>query len=419
MTLFPTPLITVLGLGIQPLTAEAALPAPYQDILASADVIAGGERQLSLIKNTDAERICINAALKDALLLMEERMRHGRRIAVIADGDPLFYGIGATLIRRFGREKVCVMPNVSVLQEACARLGFAWHNVRCCSLHGRTDMRPLYAGIADDAPVCVLTDSAHSVGKIAGHLLERGIGYYRIAVFERLGSEKERISEMGMAEAALRDRDLAPCTFLLLPPEKPPHRRCPGTIDAAFARYRNLMTKRPVRAAALAMLHICRDSTVWDIGAGSGSVAIEASFLARAGEVYAVERDASRADDIRTNRCSFGAVNLAVCTGSAPECLDALPDPDSIFLGGGLGTNEEKAEELLHTLAARLKPGGRIVAACVLIHSLHTVYRIFRQLGWPAEQEMIQAASGHPLADDMHFTSYNPVFLLAAQKPDT
>ena len=409
--------ITVLGMGAAPPLSPEELPMPMQRLLAEADVLAGGERMLDAIPQGAEERVRLAAPLEKALRTIRDRHAAGRRVLVLADGDPLYFGIGATLVRTLGAACVRILPQVSSLQAACARLGLPWHDVRSCSLHGRHGWQSLHTALRAGTPVCVLTDARYSPGVIARHLLDRGADWLRMAIFERMGAADEAGAVLSLDEAAVRPESGTCATVLLLPHGRP-RIPFPGMDHSRFARHAGLVTKRPVRAAALSLLRVEPHHVVWDIGSGSGAVALEAAALAWAGQVCAVERHAMRAIDIQHNRRLTGALNVDIRYGSAPDCLPGLPAPDRIFLGGGLGGRQgAQAEALLKALCAYLPAGGRLVAACVLLGSLHAALEFFHTLGWPLELECVQAAEARPLAGDIHLAAHNPAYLLAVEKP--
>lgn len=189
----------------------------------------------------------------------------------------------------------------------------------------------------------------------------------------------------------------------------------PGLLPAELRHEDGLLTKPAVRAAALALLRPEPRHTVWDLGAGSGSVALEAACLAYEGRVVAVEQVPSRALDIQENRRRFGAASVDVCLGTVPQCLPRLPDPHRVFIGGGL--SGEGAPALLEQVCRRLLPGGRLVVSCILLDTLARCRAFFKDLGWPAEVMQVQAARSRPLGEDIFLAAANPVFLLAADKP--
>ena len=419
--------ITVMGMDCASPHNMNALHENARERIRHADIICAGD---SLLKEIVAEPLSQAAAKEDCAPLAAEllplhaplaplltRLSHlraaGKRVLVLADGDPLLFGIGATLVRQLGAEAVCILPAVSSLQQACARLALPWHRVICISLHGRDDMHPLHAACSKNVPLCIFTDERMSPDVLARHLLDRGVDWFAAHIFERMGAPDEDARHMSLTDAAGSTFGPA-CTMVLLPTE-PARRPYLGLESAQLAVEGGCMTKKPVRAAALAMLRIAPEHIVWDIGAGSGAMALEASVLAHEGRVIAVERSAGRAIGIQENRRRFGAASVDVRLGQAPDCLPGLPDPDRVFIGGGLSGDD--GADILGYVCHRLPVGGRVVASCVLLDSLHLCRRFFEKAGWPYEIMQMSAAEGRELGDDIHLAAMNPVFLVAAQKP--
>ena len=360
-----------------------------------------------------ARLLPLTTPLEPLLTRLSQLRAAGERVLVLADGDPLLFGIGATLVRRMGPDAVRLLPAVSSLQQACARLSLPWHKVICLSLHGRDDLRPLNVACGKNAPLCILTDARMSPDVLARHLLDRGVDWFDAHIFESMGAADECVSHLSLADAAGREFGPA-CTMVLIPmaPARRPHL---GLDADQLAVDRGLISKKPVRAAALALLRIEAGHVVWDLGSGSGAVALEASVLAHEGRVIAVERSAGRAMGIQENRRRFGAANVEVRLGQAPECLPGLPDPQRVFIGGGLSGDD--GDDILGHVCLRLPVGGRVVASCVLLDSFSLCRRFFEDMGWPVEILQISAAEGKSLGGDVHLAAMNPVFLLAAQKP--
>jgi len=426
--------ITVMGLDCARPRGLAGLAEAQRRLAEEADVICAGRMLLEEFSgrslkaggpDADGEQTATGApALKARLLPLSTPLEPlltrlsqlraaGERVLVLADGDPLLFGIGATLVRRLGPDAVQQLPAVSSLQQACARLSLPWHKVICLSLHGRDDLRPLNVACGKNAPLCILTDARMSPDVLARHLLDRGVDWFDAHIFERMGAEDEAVSHLSMADAAGREFGPA-CTMVLIPaaPARRPHL---GLDADQLAVDRGLITKKPVRAAALALLRIEAGHVVWDIGSGSGAVALEASVLAHEGRVIAVERSAGRAMGIQENRRRFGAANVEVRLGQAPECLPGLPDPQRVFIGGGLSGDD--GDDILGHVCLRLPVGGRVVVSCVLLDSFSLCRRFFEDMAWPVEILQISAAEGKTLGGDVHLSAMNPVFLLAAQKP--
>ena len=456
-----TPLLTVVGCGLR----GGPLPPGHAAAIADAQALAGGARLLETFADHPGERIVIGAPLDPALAAIDACRARGLRVAVLADGDPLFFGIGARLARHFGTDALRVLPAASSLQEAAARLALPWQEARCVSLHGRDDFRPLTAALRaalrSGCPVCVLTDGRNTPGAIARFLLARGVRGLRLHAFADMGSASERHVALDLPHGGQGSRDDARatadaaasaqrdvlngrnrldeleelnelggnCTVLLVPrpaPAASPHaaggKGAPpalGIADADFAVQARLITKWPVRAAGLAALRIAPGHTVWDLGAGSGAVSVEAAALAHDGLVVAVERDAARIALIEENRRRFHAPNLHVVHADLPGCLGELPDPDRVFIGGGLGGDGHTphADPLLDAVCRRLPPGGRLVIHCVLLGTLERVRAALARHGWPAEISCIQASEAVPLAGDLRLAALNPVFIVGAAKP--
>lgn len=360
-----------------------------------------------------ARLLPLTTPLEPLLTRLSQLRAAGERVLVLADGDPLLFGIGATLVRRMGPDAVLLLPAVSSLQQACARLSLPWHKVICLSLHGRDDLRPLNVACGKNAPLCILTDARMSPDVLARHLLDRGVDWFDAHIFERMGAADECVSHLSLADAAGREFGPA-CTMVLIPmaPARRPHL---GLDADQLAVDRGLISKKPVRAAALALLRIEAGHVVWDLGSGSGAVALEASVLAHEGRVIAVERSAGRAMGIQENRRRFGAANVEVRLGQAPECLPGLPDPQRVFIGGGLSGDD--GDDILGHVCLRLPVGGRVVVSCVLLDSFSLCRRFFEDMAWPVEILQISASEGRSLGGDVHLAAMNPVFLLAAQKP--
>ncbi|MDO5484382.1 MAG: precorrin-6y C5,15-methyltransferase (decarboxylating) subunit CbiE, partial [Desulfovibrionaceae bacterium] len=278
--------ITVLGLGCCGPWGLQALTPQQRELVEAADVICGGQRLLDAFSQGEdsdspplkARFLPLTLPLEPLLSRLSQIRAGGERVLMLADGDPLFFGIGATLARQLGAEAVRLIPAASSLQEACARLALPWHKVISLSLHGRDDLGPLNAAAGKGRPLCILTDVRTSPDVLARHLLDRGVDWFTAHIFERMGSPDEKRHELALSEAACTSFGPV-CTMLLLPCDAPrgPHL---GLRTAQLAVEGGLVSKPPVRATALSLLRIKPRHVVWDIGSGSGAVALEAAALA-------------------------------------------------------------------------------------------------------------------------------------------
>ena len=400
--------IQVVGLGVD----SEALPDLHSGVIDGAEVLVGGKRQLVMFEDHPAVKIAITAPLESVFADIAAHDGAGRDIVVLADGDPLFFGIGTRLVDEFGPDGVHFYPNITSLQAAAARAKVPWQEVVCVSLHGRDDYVPLYNALRMRNWVAILTDDRNIPAAIAQRLLDKGAEWFSMWVFENLGSEDEHFDRYPLAKAATKS--FSRLNLVLLErkgnPEQP---LALGTMDDAYISDKGLITKWPVRAAGLAALRLAPDNVLWDLGAGSGSLGIEACALLQAGEVYAVERNGNRVGMIRENRKRFGALALEVVHGTLPACLKELPDPHRIFIGGGLGKDGAQ----LDVVCPRLRPGGRLVVHCVLLGTLERCRRYLAEQGWAVDITMIQSSVSVPLAGDLRMEGQNPVYIIAAEKP--
>ncbi len=399
----------VVGLSI----GDASCLSSVCPIVESADILVGGERLLSLFPGHKGVKIPIKHPIDDCLSTVKEAAKAGKRVVVLADGDPLFFGIGRRLTDLLGREGVCVHPAVTALQAAAAKAAICWEGIKTVSLHGRRDILPLLRALAFYDLVGLYTDEKSNPAWIAKRLYNSGVDTFSMTVFENLGQDGERHATFDIRDAA--GREFSPLSFVIFQRvRKPGVPLRLGIDDDALVHENGLITKKEVRAVGLSLLGIEPQHLVWDLGAGCGSVGIEASFLARRGMVLAVEQDEARFQMIRENRKRTGAYMLEPVFGKMPQVLRELPAPDRIFMGGGLGKDVSVLEEA----AKYLKPGGRIVIHSVLLGSMNRACGFFENVSWPWNITQVAVSCAGNLAGDKYLKARNPVFIIAAEKPE-
>jgi precorrin-6B C5,15-methyltransferase / cobalt-precorrin-6B C5,C15-methyltransferase len=332
-------------------------------LIAGADIVFGGERHLKLaapLINGEARRwpSPFSGAVGEVLA------SRGRQVCVLASGDPFFYGVGSVLAAHVPPDETLVVPAPSSFSLAAARLGWALPDLALVSLHGRAldRIRPqLHPG----ARVLALTSDRDGPEALARLLAESGFGASRLTVLEALGGPRERIRTTTAAGFGLAD--VAELNVVAVEVKVSPGARVlaftPGLADELFEPDGQI-TKREIRAVTLSSLAPQRGEMLWDIGAGSGSVAIEWLLAHSSMRAIAIEARADRAARIRRNAAAFGVPELEVIEGTAPEALAGLATPDAVFVGGGAS-----GDGVLDTAIKALRPGGRLVVNAVTLET--------------------------------------------------
>lgn len=338
------------------------LSTAAQQAVLNSEVLLGSTRQLALIPTeATAERIAWPSPLLPALPGLLDRYPHA---CVLASGDPMLFGIGATIARLVGPKGLHVLPHPSSVSLACARLGWPAEDVEVSSVVGRRIER-LHPAVQPGRKLIVLSADGDTPAAIAGLLRERGFGDSRMTVLERLGAVEERRLTGTAAEWPHPETD--PLNVVAIEccptPSSAPLPRMPGLPDEVF-EHDGQLTKREVRALALSALAPVPGHLLWDIGAGAGSIAIEWMRTHPACMAIAVECNPDRADRIGRNAAALGVPGLRTVRGTAPDALVELDPPDAVFLGGGV-----TGEGVLPACWDALRPGGRLVVNAVTVES--------------------------------------------------
>ncbi|MGW5971586.1 precorrin-6y C5,15-methyltransferase (decarboxylating) subunit CbiE [Streptomyces sp. NPDC055186] len=354
--------VTVVGIGAD---GWAGLSDAARSVLLDAEVVIGGPRQLGLLPpECVGERIARPSPLRPAVpgLLAAHT---GRRVAVLASGDPMFYGIGRALTEILGPGSVHVLPHPSSVSYAAARLGWPLEDVDVVTLVGRPASR-LTAALHHGRRLLVLSADAATPGTVATLLRERGFGPSRMRVLEQLGAPEEHVGDE-IAADDWRQPPGDPLNVVAVECRQAPDAQrlgaVPGLPDTVY-EHDGQLTKRHVRAATLGVLAPAPGELLWDIGGGSGSIAVEWLRTHPSCRAVTVERDPARAARITRNADRLGVPGLRVVTGTAPGALGGLPSPDAVFIGGGLTT-----PGLMDACWRALSPGGRLVANTVTLES--------------------------------------------------
>jgi precorrin-6Y C5,15-methyltransferase (decarboxylating) len=360
----PEPWLNVIGIGDAGL---ASLSATARAILEAGEILVGGERHLAMVPEHIGERLHWRRPL-EATLDDLEALR-GRRVVVLASGDPMWFGVSELLAQRFLLSELRVLPAPSAFSLVCARLGWSLAGVTCLSAHGRP-VASVRRHMAPGARLVLLSRDGTTADAIARMLAEDGFGASRLWVFEHLDGPAERQAE-GIA-AGWPATEFAPLNTVAIECVADPgaaiRGRTPGLPDDAFESD-GLLSKREVRAATLARLMPVAGQRLWDVGAGSGAIAIEWLRAAEGACAIAIEQDAARCTTITRNAERLGTPELTVVQAHAPDCLAGLPAPDAIFIGGGVGE-----PPMLETCWQMLPQGGRLVANVVTVEGEQSLF---------------------------------------------
>ena len=415
-------IIGVLDNGAASLSREAL------HTLREAKHVIAGSRLLAILADdiAGARHYDLTARLTQVPDWIDAAFTSDEPVAVLSTGDPLCHGIAGYLAGKLDPARVRILPNLSSIQLAFAELRLPWQAVTIVSVHskdagewtpGATPQHGLYELMRHCRSkdlLAVLTSPDNTPARIARMLQIEGLADdFDIAVAQRLKQNEQRVTGfIAIAEAVeaayndpnvaiLKRKSLAPTPVLF------------GLSDASFQQRKpekGLITKREVRAVSLARMQLTRRSIVWDIGAGSGSVGLEAARLCPDGHVYAIEKNAGDIANIEQNHLAWGISNYSFVHGKAPQFLDTWPDPDAVFIGGSGG----ELKELIALCLQRLRPGCWLVMNFVTLENMSTTVDALKQLGADWEACQIQASRSSPILDMHRLQAENPVWIISA-----
>jgi precorrin-6B C5,15-methyltransferase / cobalt-precorrin-6B C5,C15-methyltransferase len=407
--------LAVIGIGPD---GRATLSPEALDHIRRARVLAGGKRHLGYFADFLGERILIDADLDRAISQIGEGYRRHKTV-VLASGDPLFYGIGRRLLADLPKEDLLFLPQVSSIQLAFARLKETWHDACVVSVHGRPIDRLLPALAQHQAKIAILTDNKNNPAAIGEFLEEHGHNEYDMWVCENLGGAEERVrrwtrdthtSDLNVVVLLRNARAEEPSQVPLLgiPEQELRHRPAKDGCSSE-----GLITRREHRLLALAYLELHAGDVLWDIGAGSGSVGIEAARLCPQLDVFSVEKEPRALQDVKDNIAKFGLLNVHLIAGEAPDMLVDLPAPNAVFIGGSGG----HLDGILASVVDRLGAAGRIVLNCVTIETVSRAWTWLAEHGLSPQVTSVQLAHSRPLGNSHCFEPEKPLFILQARKP--
>ncbi len=415
-------IIGILDDGRQSLTAST-----LQHII-DADVVIAGTRLLSVMADeiqTETECYDLTGHLSQVPDWITQAQNKDKKVVVLATGDPLCHGIASYLIKKIGSHKIEVLPNLSMVQLACAKLGIAWQTCQIGSIHsedtgewvlGANPQHTLYKALQllrQSDLTAIYTSPENTPDRIARMLQIEGLsGDYELAIAECLSQEQEKISQW-MTVDKVASNQFANLNIVTLRKKSTTEDALFGLPDERFKQRKpdkGLITKREIRVVSLARMSLKLDSIVWDIGAGSGSIGLEAARLCLQGHVYAIEKNTDDTLIALSNKASLQVTNYSLIQGKAPSGLDLWPDPDAVFIGGSGG----ELRELILLCMKRLRGNGQLVMNFVTFENLSTAMETLKQISAQWDVVQLQASRSKPILSMQRLQAENPVWIVCA-----
>lgn len=406
--------IDIIGMGL----SLNDLTEKHLGLIRDCEVLVGGERLLKPFEGLKKELIPIKGAMARIVELIREKAEN-HKLVVLASGDPLYYGIGSTLIQYFDKTRLNIHSNISSVSAAFAAIREPWHDARIISLHGKKEAEAIqFSMLASENKIAFLTSPGMGPGFIAERLIKEGLYEFRCCVLENLGSpEKEIITWFDNMDLVRKQSFSEPNVVILLKRVlKKTHVSCEthiGMNDSLFKHTKGLITKSEIRSITLSKLKLIKkDHVLWDIGAGSGSVGIEASFLIPWGLVYSIEKNPERISDIIHNIKNFNCSNVKVVNLEFPNDIEELRTPDRIFIGG----HGDMIEPIMDICCEKLAPFGAIVVNTVLLQSMDAVLKSLEKHQFKVDMVQIQISRSKAMVNGNRLEAMNPVWIISGTK---
>ena len=400
--------ICVVGMGMSPDDLSRRALATIE----AADVLIGGKRHLSYFSHLPAEKIPLYKNFDQVIRTIKASLKKKKRIVVIASGDPGYHGIADYLIKHLGKDAIEIIPNITTFQAAFAKIKESWDDALLLSAHGHPLPR-LASLLRKHRKIGILTDEKNTPGAIAQQVLEKDPSLKATTAFivEQLGTQKEKVHKYLLKNVI--NKTFSPLNAMIL--FSPGHSREEketmhlGIPDKRFAHQGGLITKDDIRIFTLAKLHLPQEGVFWDVGSGSGSIAIEAALLSPDLNVYAVEKNKTRIGDIRKNCKKFQREqSITPVRGTAPEALKTLPKPHRIFIGG----TEGQLLPILRYCKRALLPAGKIVINAATLETVNAAVSFFDRAGWVSTVTLLNISKMKKIGTQKRFQPLNPIFVI-------
>ncbi len=405
--------LSVVGIGLD---GKAGLTAKVRATVEEATVLVGSERQLSYCSDQEVIKVKLGN-LQSAIAQIKTYLEQGEQIVILTSGDPLFFGLGRFLLEHFSPDQLTFYPHLSSLQLAFNRIKIPWQDATFISSHGRSIEALVKAIQGGNEKIGILTDAENSPSAIAQLITALDVPFsYQFWICENLEGEDENCQCLDLETA--KSSQFSPLNVVILVREKSPLpclEELPnlGLSDATFLSFPDrpgLMTKREIRPLILAELALKPQQIIWDIGAGTGAVAIEIARLFPTAHIDAIEKTAMGVSLIKQNCERLAVTNVTAMEGKAPDQLPLSVTPDRIFIGGSGGN----MREILTVCAERLAVNGRIVVALATLENLEIARQWLREHQWRDRVLQVQIARSLNVAHLTRLSPLNPVTLLTA-----
>ena len=414
--------VYIIGIGYKPLDERS------RAILRAADVLLASDRLLEVFEKYAEfpemkEKLKVIEKIEETLDFIVSNWKE-KKIVLLGSGDPMFYGIGSKVATLVGRESVEIIPDLSSMQVAFSRIKEKWDDAYLMTLHGGLipgrgkksyTLQDVPALFAEHRKIAILTDGKNNPAAIAATFLSLPVRPpVKIFVCEKLGyGMEEKITE-GTPEEIARGTYSDPNVVILLSDEPAPAAGFStrfGLTENEIFHSRGLITKDEVRAVTLHRLRLPDKGIAWDIGAGSGSLSVEAARMCPGMRVYAVEKDGEQVSHMESNRAKFNVFNMEIVRGEAPEALAKLPDPDRVWIGGSGG----RLSELIDVVKSRM-PRGVVVINAATLETMNETVNLLEAGGFKVEISQVSIARAKELGGKRHLTALNPVFVISGEK---
>ena len=401
-------MISVVGMGMSPEDLSRKALATVE----AADILIGGKRHLSYFSHLSAEKIPLYKNFDQVIRAIKASLRKKKRIVVIASGDPGYHGIASYLIKHLGKETIEIIPNITTFQAAFAKIKESWDDALLLSAHGHPLPR-LASLLRKHRKIGILTDEKNTPGVIAQQVIEKDPSLQSTAAFilEQLGTEKEKVHKYLLKNVVSKTFSSLNAMILFPPARSTEEEETMqlGIPDKRFSHQGGLITKDDIRIFTLAKLHLPREGVFWDVGSGSGSVAIEAALLAPDLTIYAVEKYEKRVRDIKKNIKKFGVAGIVTpVSGEAPDKLKELPKPHRIFIGG----TEGQLLPILRYCKRALLPAGKILINAATLETVNSAVSFFDRAGWDSTVTLLNISKMKKIGTQNRFQPLNPIFVI-------